>query len=285
MQPLLAPLLGAQIELSIVVASDTRPVEADPAELELTLVNLALNARDAIDALGHLRLRAFNLTLPSHAAHPGTWVVIETQDDGRGIDRKLLENIFDPFFTTKQIGKGTGLGLSQVYAFCKRSGGWAEADSTPGEGTLIRLFLAPATVQGAAPATAPQPGGADHLQARVLLVDDNPEIAAVLEQTLLSIGCSVVCHESAEAALQWLDANSPPDLVLTDIVMPGHWNGLDLARHVRKRYPHVPVIVMTGYSDRMDEIVTLGVPVLAKPFSPQALVAAMAALNIPTAAG
>jgi signal transduction histidine kinase len=285
MQPLLAPLLGAQIELSIVVASDTRPVEADPAELELTLVNLALNARDAIDALGHLRLRAFNLTLPSHAAHPGTWVVIETQDDGRGIDRKLLENIFDPFFTTKQIGKGTGLGLSQVYAFCKRSGGWAEADSTPGEGTLIRLFLTPATVQGAAPATAPQPGGADHLQARVLLVDDNPEIAAVLEQTLLSIGCSVVCHESAEAALQWLDANSPPDLVLTDIVMPGHWNGLDLARHVRKRYPHVPVIVMTGYSDQMDEIVTLGVPVLAKPFSPQALVAAMAALNIPTAAG
>jgi signal transduction histidine kinase/CheY-like chemotaxis protein len=284
MQPLLAPLLGSQIQLSIMVASDTRPVHADPAELELTLVNLALNARDAIDALGHLELRAFNLTLPAHATHPGTWVVIEAQDDGSGIDRKLLENIFDPFFTTKQIGKGTGLGLSQVYAFCQRSGGWAEADSSPGEGTVIRLFLVPATVQGAFTATAPQAGAVNRLQARVLLVDDNPEIAAVLEQTLLSIGCAVVCQESADAALQWLEANGPPDLVLTDVVMPGHMNGLDLARHVRKRYPHTPLIVMTGYSDQMDELVTLGVPVLPKPFSPQALVAAMAALGIPSTA-
>jgi signal transduction histidine kinase len=284
MQALLTPLLGSQIELSIAVASDTRPVQADPAELELTLVNLALNARDAIAALGHLQLRAFNLTLPPHAARPGTWVVIEAQDDGAGIERKLLENVFDPFFTTKQIGKGTGLGLSQAYAFCQRSGGWAEADSSPGEGTVIRLFLAPATVQGAARAAPTRAAAVGNLRARVLLVDDNPEVAAVLEQTLMAVGCSVVCEESADAAIQWLDANGPPDLVLTDVVMPGRLNGLDLARHVRKRYPHTPLILMTGYSDQMDELATLGVPVLAKPFSPQALVAAMTALHVPAAA-
>jgi signal transduction histidine kinase len=284
MEPLLAPLLGTQVTLSIAVASDTRPVQADPAELELTLINLALNARDAIDALGHLHLRAFNLTLPAQAARPGSWVVIEARDDGKGMDRKLLENIFDPFFTTKQVGKGTGLGLSQVYAFCQRCGGWAEADSSPGEGTVIRLFLAPATADGGTTAAPAQPGVAASVAARVLLVDDNPEIAAVLEQTLVSIGCAVACVESADAAVHWLDANSPPDLVLTDIMMPGHLDGLDLVRHVRKRYPHQPVIVMTGYSEQIDQVVALGVPMLAKPFSPQALIAAMTALNIPAAA-
>lgn len=281
MEPLLAPVLGNTIELSVNVAADVPPVTADPAELELTLVNLALNARDAIEGAGHLRMRAYTIVQRAETGRQGRWVVIEVQDDGAGIEPKALEHVFDPFFTTKQLGQGTGLGLSQVYAFCQHSGGWAEAESTRGQGTTIRLFLAPA----AAPAAAALPAShaaAEGVAARVLLVEDNPAIAAVLEETLQSVGCTVVCQESADDAAGWLDVNSPPDLVLTDIVMPGHRDGLDLARHVRRRYPRLPVIVMTGYSERMDALATLQVVVLAKPFAPSALLAAIASLGIGT---
>lgn len=281
LEPLLAPVLGADIALSVNVAPDVPPVTADPAELELTLINLALNARDAIEGAGHLRLRAYTTVQRADTARQGRWVVIEVQDDGAGIEPKALEHVFDPFFTTKQLGKGTGLGLSQVYAFCQHGGGWAEAESTRGQGTTIRLFLAPAT---AAASEQPPPVQAAAVAARVLLVEDNPAIAAVLEETLHSVGCTVICHESADDALGWLDVNSPPDLVLTDIVMPGHHDGLDLARRARQRYPHLPVIVMTGYSERMDELATLDVVVLSKPFAPGALLAAIASLGIGTVA-
>ena len=163
----------------------------------------------------------------------------------------------------------------------QHSGGWAEAESARGQGTTIRLFLAPAAGPAAQPSPAPHAAGAA-IAARVVLVEDNPSIAAVLEETLQSVGCTVICQESADHAADWLDVNSPPDLVLTDIVMPGHRDGLDLARHVRRRYPRLPVIVMTGYSDRMDELATLEVVVLAKPFAPSALRAAIASLGIGT---
>ncbi|WP_168105861.1 hybrid sensor histidine kinase/response regulator [Ramlibacter lithotrophicus] len=281
MEPLLAPVLGSATELSVQVAPDVPPVTADPAELELTLVNLALNARDAIEGAGHLWMRAYTIAQRAETGRQGRWVVIEVRDDGAGIEPNVLEHVFDPFFTTKQLGQGTGLGLSQVYAFCQHGGGWAEAESTRGQGTTIRLFLAPAAPPAAeqAPAAATTDGT---VAARVLLVEDNPSIAAVLEETLESVGCSVACQESADDAAAWLDVNSPPDLVLTDIVMPGHRDGLDLARHVRQRYPRLPVIVMTGYSDRMEELATLEVVVLAKPFAPSALLAAIASLGIGT---
>ncbi len=281
MAPVLAPVLGNDIALSINVADDVPPVTADPAELELTVVNLALNARDAIEGQGHLRLRAYTIVQRAETGRAGRWVVIEVQDDGAGIEPKVLEHVFDPFFTTKQLGRGTGLGLSQVYAFCQHGGGWAEAESARGLGTTIRLFLKPAMAP--APEEGPAaPAATAAVPARVLLVEDNPSIAAVLEETLQSVGCSVVCHESADDAVAWLEVNSPPDLLLTDIVMPGHRDGLDLARHVRQRYPHLPVIVMTGYSDRMDELATMEVVVLAKPFAPSALLAAITSLGINT---
>ncbi|HEY0885959.1 MAG TPA: response regulator, partial [Ramlibacter sp.] len=279
MEPLLAPVLGSEIDLSVNVAPDVPPVTADPAELELTLVNLALNARDAIAGRGRLRLRAYTIVQRADTGRQGRWVVIEAQDDGAGIAPKALEHVFDPFFTTKQLGQGTGLGLSQVYAFCQRSGGWAEAESALGQGTTIRLFLAPAAGPAAQPSPAPH---AAAVPARVLLVEDNPSIAAVLEETLQSVGCTVICQESADHAAAWLDVNSPPDLVLTDVVMPGHRDGLDLARHVRQRYPRLPLIVMTGYSERMDELATLHAVLLAKPFAPSALLAAIASLGIGT---
>lgn len=279
--PVLAPVLGSEITLSLSVAPDVPPVTADPAELELTLVNLALNARDAIEGRGQLRLRAYTIVQRAETGRQGRWVVIEVQDDGAGIEPKALEHVFDPFFTTKQLGQGTGLGLSQVYAFCHRSGGWAEAESARDRGTTIRLFLKPATPpesQDVPVAQVPTAAGG----ARVLLVEDNPSIAAVLEETLESVGCSVVCQENADDATAWLEVHSPPDVVLTDIVMPGRRDGLDLARHVRQRYPHLPVIVMTGYSNRMDEVAALGVVVLPKPFAPSGLLAAIASLGIST---
>lgn len=281
MEPLLAPVLGSEIALAVDVAPDVPPVTADPAELELTLVNLALNARDAIDGRGQLRLRAYTIVQRAEAGRQGRWVVIEAHDDGAGIEPKVLEHVFDPFFTTKQLGQGTGLGLSQVYAFCQHSGGWAEAESARGQGTTIRLFLAPAAGPAAQSSPTPRAAGAT-VAARVLLVEDNASIAAVLGETLQSVGCTITCQESADRAVAWLDVNSPPDLVLTDIVMPGHRDGLDLARHVRQRYPRLPVIVMTGYSDRLDELAALEVVVLAKPFAPSALLAAIASLGIGT---
>ncbi|HSV48541.1 MAG TPA: ATP-binding protein, partial [Ramlibacter sp.] len=270
---LLTPTLGSNIRKAIDVAPDTRPVDIDTAELELAVINLAVNARDAMPDGGLFSLRAGNSQRNSDGGVP--MVVIEASDSGTGIDPALIGKVFEPFFTTKPVGKGTGLGLSQVYALCKRAGGDATVESQPGQGTTTRMFF-PASSADGAQAERRQAECTRQLGKSVLVVEDNDEVAAVVEPVLKGMGCGVVRLEGGAAALDWLEGNwNTTDIVLTDVVMPGEIDGLALASRIKALYPGLKVLVMTGYAEQLDTISRLGFEVLPKPFSPQMLAEAL----------
>lgn len=273
---LLRPLLGSGIELTCNVAEDTRPVELDAAEFELALINLAVNARDAMDGSGRFAISARN-AFPGEAGADveGDFVVIETLDSGPGIPPSIAERVFEPFFTTKPIGHGTGLGLSQVQALCQSTGGFARIDTGPGRGARVSLFLRP----GLAPARsepAPVPRTRD-LRGRLLLVEDNDAVAQATREILESMGCAVERIGSGEAALQRLAAADPPvDVVLSDIELPGTVDGIALATTLMRQSGAPPVILMTGYAVRLEQAVREQLEVLPKPCSPDMLADAIA---------
>ncbi|NUZ07816.1 response regulator [Piscinibacter koreensis] len=272
---LLAPVLGAPIELAVSVDADCRPIRVDPAELELGLINLAINARDAMPASGRFRLSACNVGHAVPAMREGPAVLIEAVDSGTGIDGAVIDKVFEPFFTTKPVGEGTGLGLSQVYGLCRRAGGTATIESEPGRGTTVRLYF-PAADEPAEDAVAPAPAARRALGKKVLVVEDNDAVAAALQPLLESIGCSVVRLDRGRAAEEWLARQSRlPDLVLTDVVMPGEVDGLKLARHVRATYPGVGIVVMTGHAEQLDTIAGHGFAIIPKPCSVEVLAAAI----------
>lgn len=274
---LLAPVLGGRITFIAEAAPDTRPIRVDAAEFELALLNLAINARDAMPQGGTFTVRASNAQGDLPPLLQGPMVVISAADTGAGIPSGLVDKVFEPFFTTKPVGEGTGLGLSQVYGLCQRAGGLATLDSRVGQGTTVRLFF---------PAAPPSPAVAEgpvalplqrHPGRRVLLVEDNDEVAGALAQVLQELGCEVTRHSRAVAARNWL-ALQPvlPDLLLTDVVMPGEMDGLGLAQHVKSHYPSLKVLVMTGYAEQLDALSRLGYEILPKPCSAEMLGQAMA---------
>lgn len=272
---LLRPLLGSGIELRCEVAPDTRPVELDAAELELALINLAVNARDAMDGSGRFLISARN-ACPGEAGPDldGEFVVLETQDSGPGIDPAIAERVFEPFFTTKPIGHGTGLGLSQVQALCQSAGGFARLDPRPGRGAVMRLFLRPGRVPIVGE-SAPAPR-VRNLDCRLLLVEDNDAVAEATREILESMGCSVVRVASGRAALQFVEAGrTPVDVVLSDIEMPGETDGITLATTLTHREGAPPVILMTGYAVRLEQAVREQLEVLPKPCSPEMLAEAI----------
>lgn len=275
LQDLMAPVLGRQVSLAVEVQADTAPIQVDLAELELALINLAVNAKDAMPSGGRFRVAARNATPP--AVMQGPAVVIEATDSGGGIPPELLARVFEPFFTTKPVGGGTGLGLAQVYGLCQRSGGVAEIRSEPGQGTTVAMFF-PAQ-QGAAGPDRPREDDADApLDLRVLLVEDNAEVAAAIQPVLQALGCTVRHFDAAAPAIAWLDANpAAVDAVLTDVVMPGAMDGLALAKQVRERHPRLRLVVMTGYAEHLDEITRRGFEVLAKPWTAASLARALRA--------
>ena len=257
LQDLLRSVLGRQIELDVQVAPDTWPVRVDSAELELALINLALNARDAMPQGGSLRLVARNAdpgdTDDADGLAPGPHVLVSVADDGPGMAADLAGRVFEPFVTTKPIGKGTGLGLSQVHGFCVQAGGTARLASTPGQGTKVTLLL-PATEDAAQADTVRRngdvaPGQASLLQGlRVLLVEDNLALGDTTAALLQSHGTQVLRAADASEALRQLAAQPAVDLVLSDVVMPGAMDGLALARQLRQDRPLLPVVLVTGYS-------------------------------------
>jgi signal transduction histidine kinase/ActR/RegA family two-component response regulator len=274
---LLTPAVGGAVELALQVDADTAEIEVDEAELDLALLNLAINARDAMPQGGRLDIRAGNAArapaLPGVAGPlVGPFVQIEACDNGSGIAPEVLGRVFEPFFTTKPVGHGTGLGLAQVYGFCTRAGGTAVIDSAPGQGTTVRLLL-PAAQTPAPPlqrAAEAEPDGLTDL--RVLIVEDHPDVAAATQSVLQTLGCATQGAGGADEALRRLRHDAAAfDLVLTDIVMPGTMDGIGLALSVRSICSWLPVVVMSGYSTSMDKAAALGIEVLAKPCTPQAL--------------
>jgi signal transduction histidine kinase/ActR/RegA family two-component response regulator len=267
------------IQIGVSIPNDVWPVHADPSALEVALINLAVNARDAMPGGGQLTVTARNANLHKGSNEgsglSGDFVAIEVHDTGTGIAQEDLDRVFEPFFTTKPTGQGTGLGLSQVYGFARQSGGAVTVASQPGQGSTFTLYLP----RGAeAPAQSPVTGASEQTdEGRVLLVEDNREVAEVTENMLSASGYAVVWAASPAAALSLLDRSEPFDLVLSDIVMEGGMSGLDLAERLRERRPDLPVVLMTGYSEALATGSSRGLRVLSKPFREAEVTAALRA--------
>ena len=263
---MLTSSIGETVKLVSSVAPDVGAIEADPGELELAVVNLVVNARDAMPQGGVVTITAENVRLgpgDTPAKLDGEFVALSVADTGCGIPEDILSKIFDPFFTTKGSDKGTGLGLSQAHGFAHQSGGTIVVRTTINEGTCVTIYLPRA---GSAPAagrvTDQLSGQAAH--GKALLVDDNLEVLQVSKGFLEQLGYQVVAVADAPAALKEI-GRTGFDLVLSDIVMTGAMNGLGLARALRERQPDLPIILATGYSDLMKEAAGEFV-VLRKPY-------------------
>ena len=256
------------------------PMRVDVAELELALINVAVNARDAMPNGGRFTVRAANINFRHEDGFPltGDFVQLSLEDTGGGMPPDVLARAFEPLFTTKPKGMGTGLGLPQVFAFCERSGGLAAIDSAIGAGTSVRLYLPRATDRARgriAGRTGVEESGTPQ-GLRILLVEDNDEVAAGTEALLQMMGHQVTCVFNADTALRLFDdAHArqartgeplPFDLVLSDIHMPGTMNGIDLAEAVLAFDTKLPVILVTGYAEELDRARHVDVRVLSKPF-------------------
>jgi PAS domain S-box-containing protein len=249
-RPILTSLIGGSIHYVTTILPEIWPVRVDVGELELAIINLAANARDAMSQGGTLAVTAENMRLSRGeitADLEGEFVALTVADTGHGIPPDILVKVFDPFFTTKGEGKGTGLGLSQVHGFVHQSGGGIAIRSEIGEGTCITLYLPRATDEAAIEASA-EARSCSSAGLKVLLVEDNPEVAEVTTELLSQMGCEAETVHDADAALKALDRGSF-DLVLSDIVMAGSMNGVDLARLIRKQHPALRVVLASGYSD------------------------------------
>jgi two-component system, NtrC family, sensor kinase len=261
--------LRGDVTTEVVVPEGSCAVKVDPSEFELALLNLAVNARDAMPHGGSLTITARPVLLKGKATEEGLqgeFVAIRVADTGAGIPADVLPHVFEPFFTTKEVGKGTGLGLSQVYGFAKQSGGTATITSTLGRGTVITLYL-PRTRELAAAASAQaEPEAAAPSAGTALLVEDNPEVAEVAAAYFQQLGYLVKQVANAREALERLGGDAKIDLVFSDILMPGGMNGLELGHAIRRLYPAMPVLLVTGYSDSFRDAVQQSFVVLQKPF-------------------
>jgi CheY-like chemotaxis protein len=205
-------------------------------------------------------------------------VAVSVSDTGTGIDPKILPRIFEPFFTTKEVSKGTGLGLSLVYGFTHQSGGGVWAESAPGLGTTVTMYLPRSLNAGSKPSPHTEWQSSEQTSGTVLVVEDNPEVAKVSSLLLDQIGYKVVVVSGPEAALRELAVNGSIDLVFSDVVMPGEINGVQLAGLIRERYPQMPILLTSGYSNAA-HAAEQQFPLLRKPYQISALADALSALR------
>jgi signal transduction histidine kinase/CheY-like chemotaxis protein len=278
--------LGEDKALRCDLSSDPVPVLANPVELDQILLNLIVNARDAVDPGGTIGLRTDSVLLDRGdlatypVLRPGPHVRLTVTDDGSGMVPEVLDHAFEPFFTTKGRGQGTGLGLSTVYGIVQRLGGHVAARSSAGEGTTIEVLVPAATSDaGGDPGEAVDEAPALPRSGRVLVVEDEEPLRRAMVRMLERAGFEVLEAADGEAALA--HAGDPVDLLLTDVVMPGALTGVDVAAGLRERKEDLPVVYMTGHSDALLEGITVdgtgGTSLLAKPFSEQELLALVAA--------
>ncbi|WP_292587440.1 CHASE3 domain-containing protein [Mesorhizobium sp.] len=276
MSSLLRRTLGHAIEIETVLAGGLWKTHADPSQVENAIINLAVNARDAMDEEGKLTIETANCHLDEAyaAAHPevkaGQYVMIAVTDTGAGMTADIVAKAFEPFFTTKPATKGTGLGLSQVFGFVKQSGGHVKIYSEPGEGTTIRIYLPRFTgPEEAAPPV--KTGGRSDVPATetVLVVEDDARVRASTAAALLELGYTVIEAAGGDEALEKLGQNAAIALMLTDIVMPG-MNGRQLAEQARKHSPSLKVVFMTGFTRNAvvhNGVLDHDVHFIAKPFT------------------
>jgi signal transduction histidine kinase len=276
---LLARSLREDIAVTIDLPADLWPVMVDPGEFELALLNIAVNARDAMPNGGAFRLMARDTRCDGETASGGLpvgeFIAITLTDTGTGMPVEVMARAFEPYFTTKPAGLGSGLGLSQVYGFARQSGGSAALASAPGEGTAITLFLPRADAGPAmAGAIVAQPASAPD-SARILLVEDDRRVAEATQDVLHNMGFDTRWAGDGAAALAFVESDPKLALVLSDVVMPGGVSGLDLARMLRDRRPELPVILTTGYSSYASEVVAEGFALIEKPYRRDALAASL----------
>jgi PAS domain S-box-containing protein len=270
---LLRRTLGEVVEVETVLGGGLWPAEVDRAQLEAALVNLAINARDAMPDGGRLSIATSNHSLSPDDAGDGMaggdYVLITVSDTGKGIPDAMLDKVFEPFFTTKEVGKGTGLGLSMVYGFMQQSRGHVRIGSEVGRGTTVRLYLprSDARTERAAPRVdAGMPGGDE----RILVVEDDPHVRAGVLGQLKRLGYEAIGAQDGVAGLAAFEAAAQPfDLLLTDVIVPGPMNGKALADEVVRRWPGTRLVFMSGYSENILSTqgrLEPGVLLLNKPF-------------------
>jgi PAS domain S-box-containing protein len=254
-QDLLRRSLGGTVEVATALADDLWPAFVDPHQLELVILNLAINARDAMPAGGRVVVETRNVKASERnkpvELGPGDYVMIAVADTGTGMSPEVLARACEPFFTTKELGKGSGLGLAQVYGLAQQSGGGIRITSSPGKGTIVAVYLPRSLVEPRKAAEPSEAVGRTGLRrrARVLVVDDNEDVRDVILAYLEALGYQSLQAANGADALELLtDAGSSVDLLLADYAMPG-MSGADLARAVRGTWPDLPVIVITGYAD------------------------------------
>ena len=278
--PMLPRVIGEHIETSATLAGDLRRVKADPSQMEQVLINLVLNARDAMALGGRLTIETANVDLEAARIaserlilDPGSYVMLAVIDTGAGMDAETRARAFDPFFTTKARGKGSGLGLATVYGIVEQSGGAITIDSAPGRGTTVRIYL-PATSEqvdttGATVVPPPALGGTG--TETLLLVEDNDPVRELTAEALRKRGYTVHEARNAEEAIEWsLSSGIKPRLLLTDVVMPG-LSGPNLAARLVQQQPDLRVLYMSGYTEEATAVHGAflgGIPLLQKPFTP-----------------
>jgi signal transduction histidine kinase len=271
MRELLQSTIGGSFRIETRLAADLWPAMADPTQLELAVLNLAINARDAMGIGGTLTVSTANVKLdaPRHPEEPaaGAYVEICVADTGSGMTPEVRAKVFEPFFTTKEVGKGSGLGLSQILGFAKQSGGGLHIDTAPGEGTSICLYIPRAASAAEAQRDRVIPADAGTtLGARILLVDDDAAVRVVTAEALRELGYDVLEAGSGGAALDLLDRHEVK-LLIIDLAMPG-MSGAELANLVRAKLPNVPVLFVTGFADRGALANVNAAQVIGKPFAP-----------------
>jgi PAS domain S-box-containing protein len=279
MDDLLRRALGADIEIETVIAEDLWNTFADRNQLENVILNLAINARDAMEGEGKLTLAVGNALLDAHSAllQPdvvaGPYVLLSVSDTGSGMPPEVMERVFEPFFTTKPEGRGTGLGLSMVYGFVKQSGGHIHIDSQVGHGTTLKIYL-PRANRAEEPLTevltAPIEGGTETL----LVVEDNPEVRATVVELLTDLGYRVLKAPDAQSALAIIQSGLSIDLLFTDVVMPGPLRSTELAREAQTILPDLKVLFTSGYTENAimhGGRLNPGVSLLSKPYPREAL--------------
>jgi PAS domain S-box-containing protein len=258
---LIRPSVRSNIELIVEISDHIWTVESDPGALELAVLNLAFNARDAMREGGTLKVSATNQLLKGKPdGLRGEFVALRIADTGEGMSRDVLDRVFEPFFTTKSFGEGTGLGLSQVFGFARQLGGTVTAESKLGEGSAFTIYLPVARGASAGPAK----GDDESSLGRILIVEDDSLVAELAADMLHELGFETTVTHSAREALERLSGEQRPSLVFSDIVMPGGISGIELARKIRERFPELPVLLTTGYSEYVGGEHEF--PVLHKPY-------------------